>query len=74
MSGTRQMQWADIVPLGYFATWGCEPNPGIEELRALVERFGPDHTHLWSGVEPEAYCLGCLITRQQCTWAWQLFE
>lgn len=35
----RQMEWADVVPLGHFATWACEPNSTIEETLALVARF-----------------------------------
>lgn len=32
----RQMYWADVVPLGTFATWACEPNPTIEEIKAAM--------------------------------------
>ncbi len=39
---TRQMAWGDIVPLGHFATWACEPNPCLAEHRAMLESFQAD--------------------------------
>lgn len=32
----RQMNWADIVPLGTYPTWAGEPNPSLAEIRELV--------------------------------------
>lgn len=33
----RNMYWADIVPLGHFATWACEPNQTLDEIQNMLE-------------------------------------
>lgn len=38
----RQMAWGDIVPLGHFPTWACEPNPSLAELRGVVSSLQSD--------------------------------
>lgn len=35
----RRMIWSDIVPLGYFATWACEPNPSLEDTKDMLKRL-----------------------------------
>lgn len=50
----RNAYWADFVPLGFFATWACEPNTPIEDIEKLLEGFrDPDgnYTVPQKGVE-----------------------
>lgn len=36
--GIRLMDWGDVVPFGHYATWACEPNASLDEIKALLRK------------------------------------